>query len=214
MTTQDLSDSLELRHAATDHATIVVVPDRRMFAIDGVGAPTGGDFPVASGTLRAVAELLRAHLHVKRGLDTRVGVLECAWWVHPEPPADEMANAFADRTNWHWQQMIEIPRQAADDDVEAAVDDARRRTLPGVGLVRQIAFEEGRSAQVLHVGPVATTPRSVRKLFEAVRAEGLRPHGHLHELHLTDPLRVAPERQRIIIRLPIEDPRRTGALRA
>ena len=29
-------------------------------------------------------------------------------------------------------------------------------------------------------------------------------HGHLHEIHLTDPRRVSPDRWRVILRLPIE----------
>ena len=36
--------TLERRNAATDRATIVVVPRRRLFAIDGVGGPTAADF--------------------------------------------------------------------------------------------------------------------------------------------------------------------------
>lgn len=209
MTTEQVSDTLELRHAATDHATIVVVPERRMFAVDGVGSPAGGDYRFASETLRNVAELLRVGLHRSRGLTTRVGALEAAWWTHPEPRPDEMAARFIDRSTWHWQQMVEIPSQATDDEAEAAIDAARQEAVRDVALVRRIAFAEGRSAQILHVGTHATAAASVRKLFAAVDEAGLRPHGHLHEIHLADPERVAPERQRTILRLPIEAPEKT-----
>jgi hypothetical protein len=69
--------------------------------------------------------------------------------------------------------------------------------------VRAIAFREGLSAQILHVGSPASEAEAVHKLFAAVREAGLHPHGHLHEIHLTEP-GVPDARQRTILRLPIE----------
>ena len=70
--------------------------------------------------------------------------------------------------------------------------------------VRVIQFAEGRSAQILHVGGPATEHRSVVALFDAVTSAGLRPHGHLHEIRLSDYERVPGHRARSILRLPIE----------
>ena len=91
---RDPSDPLELRHAATDRATIVMVPERRLLAIDGVGSPASGAFHLASATLRQVGGELRTRLHQARGLDTRVGILECAWWIHPEVAPDALAHGL------------------------------------------------------------------------------------------------------------------------
>lgn len=197
------SDPMELSHAATDHATFVVVPERRMFAIDGVGDPTSDGYRLASVALRTVAEMVRARLVRDRAVRTRVGVLECAWWTHPELSPAETAAAFADRSTWHWQQMIEIPGQATDADAEATIDAARNDAGREAPLVRLIRFPEGRSAQVLHVGGSVDEAASVRRLYEAVDRAGLRPRGHLHELHLTGPEAPGP-RRRSILRLPIE----------
>jgi hypothetical protein len=204
MTTELPSDRLELRHAATDRATIVVVPERRMFAIDGLGDPRAGDFVLASETLRAAGELLRARMAREHGVKTGPAALECAWWTHPEPPSGDLAEAFADRKNWHWQQMLEIAPEATDDDAAAAIDEARTRSGRPAPLVRVIRFAEGRSAQILHVGGPRTEPESVRALYDAVAAAGLRPHGHLHEIRTADYERVPVGRARAILRLPIE----------
>lgn len=204
MTAESASDALELRHAATDRATIVVVPERRMLAIDGLGDVHATDFRFAGETLRNAAELLRARLVREHGVETRLGVLECAWWIHPEPPSQDMARAFTDRSSWHWQQMLEVPSPATDDDAAAAIDEARRRAGRDVPLVRVISFAEGRSAQILHVGGPATQASSVQALYDAVRAAGLRPHGHLHEIRTSDHERVPDGRARSILRLPIE----------
>jgi hypothetical protein len=204
MTAELPSDRFELRHAATDRATIVVVPERRMFAIDGLGDPRAGEFLLASETLRAADEALRSRLHRERGVKSRPANLECAWWTHPEPPSLDLAEAFADRSTWHWQQMAEIAPQATDDDAAAAIEVARTGSGRPAPFVRVIRFAEGRSAQILHVGGPETEPESVRALYDAVAAAGLRSHGHLHEIRTADYERVPDGRARAILRLPIE----------
>jgi hypothetical protein len=202
--TETFDDLFDLRHAATDRATIVAVPERRMLAIDGVGAPSGVDFARALDTLHELAARLRSRLHRERGLDVRHAPSECAWWTHPEPTPDEMAEQFEDRSTWHWQLMTEIPARAHDDDVAATLAEAREAGVDHAEHVRPIRFAEGRSAQVLHVGGPSGAGRAVALLFREVAAAGARPHGHLHEIYLAD-LRHAPlERQRLILRLPIE----------
>jgi hypothetical protein len=204
MSTELPSDAFELRHAATDRATIVVVPERRMFAIDGLGDPHASDFVFASQTLRSADEGLRARLAREHRAKTLPGALECAWWTHPEPPSEDLAHAFADRSTWHWQQMMAIAPQATAEDAAAALDEARTGAGRAAPLVRIIRFAEGRSAQILHVGGPATQHRSVHALYEAVAAAGLRPHGHIHEIRTADHERVPDARARSILRLPIE----------
>jgi hypothetical protein len=197
------SDLFERRHAATDRASIVVVPERRLLAIDGVGSPSASGYRMAADTLRTAAEILRAALVRTRRLATNTGILECAWWMHPEPAPDEMAELFADRSSWHWQAMIEISAEATDEEALAAIDETRRRAGRATSLIRLIRVAEGRSAQILHAGGPETEAVAVARLYEAIRDAGLRPHGHLHELHLADPGRVPEARARTILRLPV-----------
>lgn len=204
MLSEKPSELFERRHAATDHATIVVVPERRMLAIDGVGNPGIGPYRLATETLRTAAELLRLRLARANGGGAKGAIIECAWWVHPEPGRDEMAAAFADRSAWHWQQMIEIPDRATDEDAAEAIDQTRHRAGREAPLVRLISVVEGRSAQILHTGGPSTEAAAVTRLYEAVEAAGLRPHGHLHELHLVEPGKVPESRARTILRLPVE----------
>jgi hypothetical protein len=204
MATELPSDRFELRHAATDRATFVVVPERRMFAIDGLGDPRLPAFVLASDSLRAVEERLRVHVQMATGRKIAPAVLECAWWTHPEPPSQDLASSFADRSTWHWQQMIEISPAAGDDDVQRAIDETRAAFDRPVPLVRVIRFAEGRSAQILHLGGPADEHRSVVTLYDAVASAGLHPHGHLHEIRLADYERVPDGRARAILRLPIE----------
>lgn len=204
MTAEPTSSRFELRHAATDRASIVVVPERRMLAIDGLGDPSGTDFRFAGETLRTVADLVRHRVAKRQGGEHPANPIECAWWTNHEPPPEDVPLAFADRSSWHWQQMIELPHLAADEDAAAAIEEVRSRAGRPVPLVRVVRFREGRSAQILHVGGPSGEAASVRRLYDALASEGLRPRGHLHEIWIADFERVPEERARSILRLPVE----------
>jgi hypothetical protein len=196
------TSTYELRHAATDRATIVVVPKRRLFAIDGVGEPTSATYRLASETLRDVSEAMRHRLRAAGCTDPGRLAIETAWWTHPELPPAQMADAFRDRAAWHWQQLVEVPPRASDADADAAIDETRGagREVP---LVRVVEIVEGRSAQILNLGADAEAD-SVRRLAAEIAASGLRPHGHLHQIFVSDPDVVGRAKARSILRLPIE----------
>jgi hypothetical protein len=204
MTTPTPSSFLELRHASTDHAIFVVVPERTFFAIDGVGEPGASDYRLATTALRTAIDLLLHRLR-QGGVDTatRGGVIECGW-LPPEPmtPA-ELPAAFRDRSAWHWRQMIELPVRATEAHAQAAIDETRRGAGRETALVRQLTFTEGQAAQLLHVGPRSAEPETVARLFVAIGAAGLHPDGRLHTLLLTD-ADVAPNGLgRSIVRQPV-----------
>jgi hypothetical protein len=195
---------MELRHASTERLTLVVVPERRFLAIDGAGRPSAADFSVASTMLRAAAIVLRARSARGRLPADRIGVLECRWWTLPAPPLDELARAFADRTRWHWQQLIAVSDRVADDECEMAVDEAARRAGWPVRLVRLVRLTEGPCAQMLHVGGAASESVTLTRLLASLAGAGLRPSGPVHELRVADDREVPRERARAILRVPIE----------
>ena len=204
MTTPTASSFLELRHASTDHAIFVVVPERTFFAIDGVGEPGASDYRLATSALRTAVDLLLHRLR-QAGVETatRAGVVECGW-LPPQPmsPA-ELPAAFRDRSGWHWRQMIELPGRATEAHAQAAIDEAQHGSGRDRALVRLLTFTEGRAAQWLHVGPRDAEADTVHKLFQAIFTAGLHPDGRLHALMLQD-AEVAPNGLgRSILRQPV-----------
>lgn len=70
--------------------------------------------------------------------------------------------------------------------------------------LRLASYEEGRSVQIMHVGPPAReTATLVRLHQEYLPAHGLVPKGPHHEIYLTDPSRTAPERMKTVLRQPV-----------
>jgi hypothetical protein len=197
------SSSLELRHAATDHAIFVVVPERRFLAIGGVGGPTGADFAFAASALRLTSELLGRRLR-REGLPVpvRVAAVECLW-APPEPlaPAGVPA-AFGDRSRWTWRQAIALPDGTSAADIDAAIDEGRQRAGRDVALIRELVLVEGLAGQVLHAGSEDTERDAVATLYAAIAEEGLAPTGWLHTIALSPGGGGPVDRRRVLIRQP------------
>ena len=86
---------------------------------------------------------------------------------------------------------------------DAAPRPRRKKSLPAIERLRLEPFTEGRSAQVLHVGPYATEGPTIQRLHEFIADHGCEPVGKHHEIYLNDPSRTAPEKLRTIIRQPV-----------
>lgn len=98
-----------------------------------------------------------------------------------------------------------MPDEASDDEVEAGLAAGRGKIEPGVAQsLRVDTLDEGRIAQVLHVGPYAVERASIELLHGAIEAAGLHPRVRHHEIYLGDQRRCAPDRLRTILRHPVE----------
>lgn len=195
------SSPFELRHASTHRLLLVVVPERRLLAINGAGPRSAADFRLATTLLRTVGEVVRRMLLRERRAEPVRSLLEVTWPIEPGLTVDEVVEALSSPTP-SWRQMIELPQTATDSMAVAAIDEARRlggRKLP---LVRLIHFTEGPAVQILHVGNDDQL-LSIRKLFDFLGESGFLPSGDLHELVLADPTAVGRDRARSILRVPI-----------
>jgi hypothetical protein len=56
---------------------------------------------------------------------------------------------------------------------------------------------------MLHVGPYSTERETISQMLALAEKNGLSCHGLHHEIYLSDPRRVPPERLRTILRLPV-----------
>ena len=73
------SSPMELRHASTERPVFVLVPERSLLAIDGVGRRGADDFRRATTVLRAAADVLRASMpHDPLRLEAHQ-IIEISW---------------------------------------------------------------------------------------------------------------------------------------
>jgi hypothetical protein len=175
------------------------IPPRRCVMIDGEGSPGEGAFTPRMPGLYATAWTLRFALK-HRGVVTKVGPLEGLWWTVDEATYLD-AILREERGTWRWTLFIVLPDEAGDAEIDVALAAGRAKLDPVLASnLRVETFDEGRAAQLLHLGPYAAEWPSIERLHAGVAAAGLRLRGRHHEIYLGDPRTSAPERLRTILR--------------
>ncbi|MGW6131425.1 GyrI-like domain-containing protein [Cellulomonas sp. NPDC055163] len=185
---------------APDDPELVVVPPVRYLMVDGAGDPsTAPAYVDAVHTLYAVSYGVRALVKASGGAPWTVMPLEGLWW------ADDLTTFTSGRRDgWLWTMLIAQHDGVTAELVAEALDAATRKgKAPAAERLRLEVLDEGEVVQVMHHGPYATEGPTIERLhaFAADAGRGLR--GHHHEVYLSDPRRVAPERMRTILRQPV-----------
>ncbi|WP_240792235.1 GyrI-like domain-containing protein [Salinibacterium sp. dk2585] len=198
----EFTKTLASYRAARDAVTVVDVPKMRYLMVDGHGDPNSAGFITAIEALYPVAYALKFYSRATLERDYVVPPLEALWW------ADDMS-AFTtarDKSKWHWTVMLMLPEWIDEAEVPRQVERVRaKRAAARLDDVRLGSLDEGRCAQVLHVGAFDDEGGILRQMHEEYLPQhGLRPSGRHHEIYLSDFRRVAPEKQRTILRQPVE----------
>jgi hypothetical protein len=192
---------------------VVDVPELGFAAVEGVGDPDGDEFRDALQALYAVSYGAHAIARKATGAAPKVMPLEALWWVDDPSQqalfasvvAGEAGIADTDRSTWRWRAMIQQPDAISPGTVQQALAEARaRKSLPALARVTYLRWAEGRSAQILHVGPYSAEGPTIVALHDGIAAAGYQPRGRHHEIYLGAPRRAAPERLRTILRQPVE----------
>lgn len=197
----DFKKTLPGYRARRGRFDLLDVPDHGYLMIDGAGDPnTDPAFAAAIEALYPLAYTVK-FASKAAGRDYVVPPLEGLWW------ADDMA-AFTgtrDKSRWQWTLMLLVPDWVGDGEVAAAVDRVRAKGAPArLDDVRYEHLAEGRCVQTLHVGSFDDEAAVLAHLHDVVIPErGLAMTGRHHEIYLSDFRRVAPERQRTILRQPV-----------
>jgi hypothetical protein len=200
----DLRKELRQLYQPSSKAVVEVeVPAFTFLMIDGQGDPNHA--PAYAQAVEALFTVsYTAKFMVKKGAgkqDYAVMPLEGLWW------ADDLA-AFqsGDRKQWRWTMMIMQPAIVPESTLHEAMTAAaaKKPALSAViGQLRIEAFQEGRCAQILHVGPFSSEGPVIERLHAWIGGRG-RLRGKHHEIYLTDVRRAEPARWKTILRQPLE----------
>lgn len=176
------------------------VPPRRIIEVKGSGGPGSEAFQAAISALYTVAYGVHFTLR-RRGIQARVGALEGLWSFDVDPFG---AGQVPDPDRWQWSLLIELPPDATEDDVAAAIALGRtKHPSPQLDALRAVWLEEGEVVEALHVGPYATEPETMARMSAVAEAAGRMPMGPHHEIYLGDPRRAGPDRLRTVLREPV-----------
>lgn len=195
----------ELKHLYTASAkqpVLVDVPTLNYLSVDGTGNPnTSSAYQEAVQALFSLAYTIKFSIKKSStGVDYGVMPLEGLWWV------DDMRQFSVTRKDeWKWTLLIMQPSTVTKSIVEACRSElARKKDLPTLAKVKFAAFNEGKAAQILHIGPFSEEGPTIAKLHAFIEASGFKLAGKHHEIYLSDIRRAAPAKWKTIIRQPVE----------
>ena len=202
MTQIDLRKELKhLYNPSAKEVTIVEVPRMNFLMIDGQGDPnTSQEYKDAVEALFSLSYTLKFMTKKTNAVDYAVMPLEGLWWV------DDMSRFSAKNKNaWKWTSMIMQPEQITKDSVAKALEEIKKKKkLPALSRIRFESFHEGKSAQILYIGPFSDEGPTIQKIHEIIRKNEGTLEGKHHEIYLSDPRKVAPERMKTILRQPMK----------
>lgn len=124
-------------------------------------------------------------------------------WCCEDDPFD-----FEKPDQWIWTSMIRQPEFLTTEVFEWAKKElARKKPTVDLSNVRFQIITEGLCVQIMHIGPYADEPASIKLMDEYMKKSGLevewdsgRRH---HEIYLSDPRRTKRENIKTVLRHPV-----------
>jgi hypothetical protein len=182
---------------------VVEVPEMQFLMIDGMGSPGDSkEYQDALAAIYPVAFKIK-FLSKTKNRDYVVPPLEGLWW------SDNM-NDFTEgnRDKWKWTMMIMQPDWITKEMVDEALKITKKSKPDLVEGLKKLRFEryfEGRSAQIMHLGPYSEEKPTIEKIHNFIKTQGGKFDGHKlkhHEIYLSDPRKAKPENMKTVIRQP------------
>lgn len=196
----DLYKKYKAEYVTPKAPTLVRVKRATYLGVSGKGEPGSDMFMAQMGALFAVAYTVKMTKKAA-GRGYKVCAPEGLWW------GKRKGGDFSQepQSQWNWKLLIRTPDFITKKDVdEAAAKLKEKGKGPEVAKVKLEIIEEGLCVQMLHVGPYSAEVESIALMKQFAKEQGLSFHSPHHEIYLSDPRRVAPERLRTILRQPVQ----------
>jgi hypothetical protein len=189
-----------LRKPTARTPAIVKVPTTRFLQIDGGGDIGSESHREAVTALYGLAYPVKFAARKKLHLSYKVSELEGLYWHEGDSAAFDPTK----RSNLAWTLMIMIPDEVSAEFVEEVrAKVATKKDIPRLADVRVQTFSEGKSVQILHVGPYAEEGPTIARLIAWAANGNFELTGRHHEIYLGDPNRATAERLKTIVRYPV-----------
>jgi hypothetical protein len=182
-------------YTATSKVKEVTADKAKFLAVEGQGAPGGPVFEQVIQALFSVVFTMKFTLKFAGGVDFKICRLE--WLLLTDPcktPKDQ----------WQWRFLIRVPDEISAKDLKQAIKTVKEKKEFDASAVKLISWKEGPAVQVMHVGPYDQVGGSYEQLDAYGKVHGLTVIGPAHEIYISDPHRVAPEKIKTIVRLSVK----------
>ncbi|WP_165038058.1 GyrI-like domain-containing protein [Enterococcus sp. ZJ1622] len=193
-------------YSAKKKPQILELPTQQFFSIKGIGDPNQEDFQRRVACLYAVSYTIRMapkkDWQIPGYLPYTVYPLEGQWGLQEKFLQEKVMK----KEHFSYQLMIRQPDFVTEDIAqEALVRAAAKLPADLADQVEFLSIEEGRVAQILHIGPYDDEPETFEKLEMFIQQEGHERLSKEHkEIYLSDPRKAVPEKMKTILRVAID----------
>ncbi|AEV97764.1 hypothetical protein A4D02_16030 [Niastella koreensis] len=201
----DLTKKYKPYFTAKTTPEIIEVERARFLSITGKGDPSAPEFAKNIEALYSTAYVIKFACKSK-GMDFVVSKLEGLWWYDENKyPGKTMKTAVdVPRSEWQYKLLIRMPEYVSEPDVTNAIETVV--TKKNIPLAREVTFfemTEGKSVQMLHVGPFSTELETLKKIGAFITANKFGRNGLHHEIYLSDFRKTEPGKLKTILREPV-----------
>lgn len=193
----DLYAEHKNEYAAGKMPALVRVGPAKYLGITGRSAPGAEEFVRAVGALYNVAFTIKMARKFA-GKDYTVTKLEGLWW--PDGVGAEPTST----TIWNWQLLLRVPPFITNRELDGTIEGLLAKgKIEDVRRVQLVEIKEGQCVQILHTGPYTEEKETIEKMRTFAAQAGRSFSGKHHEIYLSDPGRVKPEKLKTILRQPL-----------
>ncbi|MEL7148071.1 MAG: GyrI-like domain-containing protein [Bacteroidota bacterium] len=199
----DLTKADKQYYAATRKPAIVDLDIYYYLTIEGQCAPEDPQLLQAIEALYKLAYPIKFKLK-ELEMDFVMPKMEGFWWVDQEIKSSAEFKEVP-RSEWRWKLLIRMPDFVEEHHFSRAqyIAEERNTHMP---MIKDIKFEkinEGRCAQILHIGSYEEEEESLEKLYQFISDQGHTINNYHHEIYLSDPRRTPEHKLRTILRYGI-----------
>ena len=192
---------------------IVDIPKMQFVAVRGKGNPNqeDGEYKTLLNLLYGISYTIKMSKmgdhRIDGYFDYVVPPLEGFWWQEKNG-APIKGFDYNDKASLQWISLIRLPDFVTKADFEWAKKSVQEKKGLDVSRAELLELTEGKCVQIMHLGSYDDEPASIKMMDEFAAANGYeldfsenRLH---HEIYLSDPRKVAPEKLKTVIRHPIK----------
>ena len=209
MTPFDYKKEYKALYLPKEMPSIVEVPSMQYAAVRGHGDPNEpeGEYGRAVAVLYGISYTIKMSYKGSRKVDGFfeyvVPPLEGFWWMEGGAPGVDYRN----KSGFNWISIIRVPEFVTEEVFAWAKEEAQRKKRIDTRLAELITVSEGLCVQCLHIGSYNEEPATVAKMDHYRMEQGyendISDRRRHHEIYLSDPRKVSPERMKTVIRHPV-----------
>ena len=130
--------------------------------------------------------------------------LEGFWWQNGINGID-----YSHKEKLEWISLIRLPDFVSKQDFDWAKETAQKKKGLDTSCAELFKYAEGKCVQIMHLGSYDNEPASIKLMDDFAAANGYKTDfsesRFHHEIYLSDPRKVAPEKLKTVIRHPIKE---------